>query len=70
MNLPKQTASVIRSGMVRSIESGINPSACDYWCIARCAGWSALKCLYCLTNWVCWLSCGGYSAYQCAKECC
>lgn len=39
------------------------------WCVVKCAGTVALKCLYCLTNWVCWATCAGPGVVDCIKDC-
>ncbi|NUM35494.1 MAG: hypothetical protein HUU50_13180 [Candidatus Brocadiae bacterium] len=41
----------------------------DTWCIVKCAGSSALSCLYCGTNWVCWATCAGPGVISCIKGC-
>jgi len=41
----------------------------DYWCIVKCAGTSALECISCGTNWVCWATCAGPSVVSCIKGC-
>lgn len=41
----------------------------DTWCIVKCAGSAALKCLYCATNWTCWATCAGPDVVSCIMGC-
>lgn len=56
-----------------SIESGLGTLGCGKWCIVRCLGFGALRCILCGPVWPCWVACLKTSApgvAVCIAKCC
>jgi len=66
MRLPNQVQSVSKNAGYAL--HGVNPSI-DITCILKCAGSSALKCLYCATSLTCWATCAGPDVVSCISGC-
>lgn len=60
---------IIKFGDKEIAVSANSNDRADVWCIIKCAGSSALSCLSCGTNWVCWATCAGPSVISCIKDC-
>jgi len=55
------------------IKTPIGVLGCGKWCIIRCLGFGALKCIWCGPAWPCWVACLKSSAPAvaiCIARCC
>jgi len=68
MRLPNQAKPVMRSFSEAAPQAAVMPSI-DVWCMVKCLGFAAIKCITCGTNVSCWVSCAGPQAVQCFQQC-
>lgn len=70
MRLPINAAPVDRSPKtMQSLGAGRITPSFDVWCMVKCLGLSALKCIKCGTSVSCWIECAGPKAVACYNEC-